>query len=349
MARILIRNGRVWDGERFFFADVLTVGKTISKIGKSIDESADFVFDATGKIVSAGLVDIHVHMKGISSENFGTEPSMSSFPFGVTAVNDAGGINGDEKLLDSFAVKTTVFACADIKENRAYLPDIKRYGDRLVGIKVFFDKASYKVYDTAPLKEVCEFARANGLKVMVHSTNSPSSMLKIVETLSAGDILSHIYHGGENSCLEGDFEALKLARKKGVVLDAGFAGHIHTDFANLKNAVDAGFLPDTISTDITSFSAYKRGGRYGMTMCMNMAHEVGIGEEDIFKAVTSTPARVLGKEWGCLKKGGCADIAVFDFTDEAFDLVDGAKNRLNSDLGYRCVLTISDGQVVYRH
>ena len=88
-----------------------------------------------------------------------------------------------------------------------------------------------------------------------------------------------------------------------------------------------------------------------MTMCMNMACVAGIDEESIFKAVTSTPARALGKEkeWGHLEEGGCADIAVFDFTDEGFDLIDGAKNRLKSNVGYRCVLTVSDGQVVYRY
>ena len=36
MARILINNGRVWDGEKFLFADILTEGKTIIKIEKNI-------------------------------------------------------------------------------------------------------------------------------------------------------------------------------------------------------------------------------------------------------------------------------------------------------------------------
>ena len=87
-----------------------------------------------------------------------------------------------------------------------------------------------------------------------------------------------------------------------------------------------------------------------MTMCMNMAKNVGMSEEDIFKAVTSSPAKVLGKEkeWGYLEKGRCADIAVFDYTDEGFDLTDNAENQLKSDMGYRCILTVSDGQVVYR-
>ena len=354
MAGILVKNGRVWDGEKFFFADVLTEGNVISKIEKNISDNADFTFDATGKTVSAGLVDIHVHMKGISCDEFGIQAEMSSFPFGVTAVNDAGSGYGDRALLDSFAVKNTVFVGADIENNHALFSGtekcIKKYGDKTIGIKVYFDTNNSGVLDITPLKEICCRAKSEGFSVMVHCSNSPTSMTEIVETLSAGDILTHIYHGGVNSCTENDFEAFKIAKQKGIVLDAGFAGHVHTDFSNLKSAIKAGYLPDTISTDITCCSAYKRGGRYGMTMCMNIAKTVGISEEDIFKAVTSAPAKALGKEneWGYLKEGRCADIAVFDYTAESFDLTDDAGNRLCSDMGYRCILTVADGQLVYR-
>ena len=87
-----------------------------------------------------------------------------------------------------------------------------------------------------------------------------------------------------------------------------------------------------------------------MTMCMSIARSLGMREEEIFKSITSTPARTLGKdgEWGYLKVGRNADIAVFDYKDEGFDLTDKAGNRIYSDKGYRCVLTVSDGQVVYR-
>ena len=354
MARILIKNGRVWDGERFFFADVLTEGKVIANISENITDNADFVYDAKGETVSVGLVDVHVHMKGIACEEFGIHPEMSSFPFGVTAVNDAGGGLGDRTLLDSFAVKNTVFVGVSIKDNRPCLSDtekcLEKYGDKAIGLKVYFDRYVSEVYDTTPLKEICDYAKSKGLKAMVHCSNSPTSMAEIVNTLSAGDILTHIYHGGEISCTENDFEAFKIAKDKGVILDAGFAGHVHTDFSNLKSAIQAGFLPDTISTDITCCSAYKRGGRYGMTMCMSMAKTVGMLEEDIFRAVTSAPAKVLGKEneWGYLKEGRCADIAVFDYTNEGFNLTDNEGNRLHSPTGYRCVLTVSDGQVIYR-
>ncbi len=355
MAKILIKNGRVWDGEKFFFADVLIEDKVIAKIEKNISNDADYVFDATDKTVSAGLVDLHVHMKGIASKKFGIEPNMSSFPFGVTSVNDAGSVHGDRALLDSFAVKNTVFVGVNIIDNHADFKFtqklLKKYGDKAIGIKVYFDTTIEAVSDITPLKEVCDYAKSENLKVMVHCSNSPTSMSEIANTLSAGDIITHIYHGGVNLCTENDFEAFKIAKDKGVILDTGFAGHVHTDFENLKKAIRSGYLPDTISTDITCFSAYKRGGRYGMTMCMNIANAIGISEEDVFRAITSTPAKVLGKEneWGYLKEGRCADIAVFDYTDEGFDLTDNAGNQLKSDVGYRCVLTIADGQVLYRY
>ena len=115
MARILVKNGRVWDGEKFFFSDVLTNDKLIEKIEPNITDNADYIYDAKGKIVSAGLVDIHVHLKGLASPSFGVGAEISSFPFGVTAVNDAGSTYGDRELLDYISVKNTVFVCASIR------------------------------------------------------------------------------------------------------------------------------------------------------------------------------------------------------------------------------------------
>ena len=53
-------------------------------------------------------------------------------------------------------------------------------------------------------------------------------------------------------------------------------------------------------------------------------------------------------EWGSIKVGRIADIAVFDYTDEGFDLTDNAGNSLKSDMGYRCILTVCDGQIVFK-
>ena len=60
---ILIKNGRVIYGENFEVveADVLVEGKRIAKVAKGINESADTVIDAKGRIVSPAFINLHTH------------------------------------------------------------------------------------------------------------------------------------------------------------------------------------------------------------------------------------------------------------------------------------------------
>ncbi len=340
MTKILLKGGKVWDGEKFFFADVLTDGEKIANIAPEINEKADFEFDASGKLVSAGLVDIHMHMQGISPDEWGIDATMSCIPFGVTAGADACAVKGNQELLDSFLIKTRVFASNDYK----------RYGDRAIGIKASVDITSTKTKDTEPLRKAIQLAEEFDGKITLHSSNPPVSMAELFSILRPGDILTHAYHGGTNNVSDDNFECIKTAKKRGVIVDAGLAGHVHTDFKVFADAIKAGAIPDIISTDITCFSAYKRGGRYGMTMCMSIARHLGMSEEDILKATTSTAAKAIGmeKEVGKLEIGRCADIAVLEYADEGFDLTDKAGNRVHSDKGYRNILTIANGEVVYR-
>ena len=355
MARILIKGGRVFDGEGFLTADVLTDGKRVAEIAGYIRDSEAYLYDATGLAVLPGLVDLHAHLRVSPYDEFGVNAELSSLPFGVTAAADAGRAVGDVAILDSFTLKSVVFVNITFQNNR---PDLGKaeealahFGKRAVGVKVYFDTAISEVTDISPLAEVSAFARERGLRVMVHPSGSPTPMAEILRVLQRGDILTHAFHGAPHTAAEDGFRSMQEAQARGVVIDAGFAGHIHTDFRVFREAIAAGILPDTISSDITKFSAFTRGGRYGMTMCMTMARHMGMREEDIFRAVTLTPAKALGKagEWGCLRVGGPADIAVLEYGDEGFTLTDRAKNRLESQRGYRCLTTVLDGQIVYQH
>lgn len=355
MGTILIQKGRIWDGEGFFYADVLTKNGIIARIGENIEPEKDtFVFDATGMTVSAGLVDCHIHMAGLEPDRYGISADMSTIPFGVTAAADAGGAHANRELVENHLVKSVTFVQVDIRDNRAVFPvtraKLQVYGENAIGIKVYFDSHKPDVRDIAPLREACAFARKQGLRVMVHCSNSPVAMAEFLPLLSPGDILTHPYHGGIHSAAEDDFAALKEAKERGVIIDAGFAGHIHTDLGIFRAAVEQGILPDTVSTDITCASAYKRGGRFGLTMCMSMARTAGMAEEAIFRAVTSAPAKALGKDadWGYLREGRCADIAVLSYENEPFSLTDKAGNTLEDTKGYRCKLTVANGEVVWR-
>lgn len=350
MSKILIKNGRIWNGEKFFSADVLTDGNKIVKVEENIESVADFSYDATGKTVSAGLIDAHVHIKEISSKEYGINADMSCIPFGVTAALDAGGISGNKSLLESFSVKAFALIKADFINDGADFQNaetmLEKYKERALGIKIYIPEAN----NIKQVDQVCEFAEKHGFLVTVHTTDSKIPMREILNALRKGDIFTHAYHGGKNNVEEDNFESLKTAKSRGVIIDAGLAGNVHTDFKIFENAIKNGAAPNIISTDITKLSAYKRGGRYGMTMCMSIARHLGMNEEDIFRAVTSSAAHALGKEheWGFLKAGRRADIAVLDYADEGFDLTDKAGNRIKSEKGYRCVLTVADGEVLYR-
>lgn len=349
LMNILIKNGRIWDGEKFFRGDVLTDGKKISKIEENISCDADFIYDATKKTVSAGLIDAHIHIKGISSDDFGINADMSCIPFGVTTALDASGVLGNKSLLESFSVKAFTLVKADFKNGRADIQNaekmLEKYKERAIGIKIYLPEA-----DTiSQIYEVCEFAEKHKLIIMVHTTDSKIPMREVLNALRKGDIFTHAYHGGKNNVEEDDFEGLKAAQSRGVIIDAGLAGNVHTDFRIFKNAVLNGAAPDIISTDITKLSAYKRGGIYGMTMCMSIARYLGMPESEIFRAVTSSPAKALKKESaGFLKVGGNADISVLNYTDNGFNLTDHSGNNVTSDNGYSCALTIADGEIIYR-
>ena len=126
MAGILIKNGRVWNGEAFLYADVLIDGRLVAKIAPKIRDEANFVLDAEGMIVSPGLVDAHTHLRGVSCDKYGTQAEISCFPFGVTAAADGAASKGDKKLLESFMLKTVAFAGAEIKDNRADFSNTER-------------------------------------------------------------------------------------------------------------------------------------------------------------------------------------------------------------------------------
>lgn len=351
---VLIKNGLVWDGEQFFYADILTENSKIKEIANKINGSAEFVFDAKGKIVSTGLVDAHLHMRSISSEKYGIDVGLSCIPFGVTAAADASGIYGDKYLLDSFLVKNRVFVCSEIKNNKAYFKNalsmMEKYQNKAIGVKVYYDTTVSEIKDLSPLLEIIKFAEKNNLMVMVHTSHSPVSMPELLKVLRKGDILTHAYHGGKNNISEDNFAAVLNAQNRGVVIDTGLAGNVHVDFKILKNAISKKAIPNIISSDLTRCSAYKRGGKYSLLMCMSIARHRGMCEEDVFRAVTSAPAKALGaqNEWGYLKTGRNADITVLEYGHECFDLTDSAHYRIAGNKGYKCLLTVVDGEIVYK-
>lgn len=348
MASLLIRNGRVFDGENFIDADVLIEDGLVVKIAVGIAEEADRVFDAAGMTVLPGLVDVHLHMKGISSPGWSVDAEKGCYPFGVTAAADASASYGDRELLESFGIKNGVFVITGTKDPFSFdraLQRLEQYGDRVLGIKVCYDRTfDPDLKDEKKLMAICKFAHSRGLPLTVHTAHSPVTMDTLLSVLSAGDIATHVFHPTPNSAEEDGFACLKKAKQRGVFLDSCICAGFHGDFEIYRKAIAAGIYPDLLGTDLADEIA---DGRYGLTACMTVARMLGMPEKDVLKAVTSNGGKALRRPWGQLKAGGIADVAVLQWCEAPIDLTDCQGHRLTSQYGYRCRLTVCNGKIVY--
>ena len=63
--KLLIKNGRVVDPSQKLdeISDVLVADGKIAKVAKNITDKADETYDAAGKVVAPGFIDMHTHLR----------------------------------------------------------------------------------------------------------------------------------------------------------------------------------------------------------------------------------------------------------------------------------------------
>ena len=351
--RIHIKNGRIWDGERFLEGSVAIKDGKIIALGDTGDFNCSFTYDACGAIISAGLVDIHTHLRYLSDPVYETNGEEACFPCGVTAVAD-GGTRFRSSCLQTSLLKTKLFVPVSIRDNAPIFSRIEEmreyYGDRVAGVKAYFDKSMIGDCGIEPFKRICEYARLHDLRVMVHCTDCPTTMAEMLSCMRAGDICTHAYHGMGHTAKEDNFECLRYAKEYGIILDTGLADGYHADLDILEEAIALGLCPDTVSTDLTSAAARMYGRAFGMTLAMDTLKALGMSEEKLMRAVTSSAAEAigLGDGVGRLRVGDTADVCVLDLGGYYGKIKDRNGKVLEMKQGYKCLLTVSDGDVVYR-
>jgi dihydroorotase len=220
--------------------------------------------------------------------------------------------------------------------------------DLALGVKVRITDSVVGQNGLEPLRRAIRAAEMAGkqFRVMCHIGSAPGSLSDLLDLLRPGDILTHAYSGAGNNTVQNGrvLPAALAAKQRGVIIDVGHGGGSF-DFTVCEPAMQQGFGPDTISSDIHAVSI-NTPGYPTMPWVMSKLLALGMPLEDVVARSTSEPGRIIGKVpgLGTLAVGAPADLAIFDLVDGPVEFVDTRNNKRAGTRKLVPVLTVKGGR-----
>ncbi len=375
MYDLLIKGGRVIDPAQNIdgVMDVAISGGKIDKVAANIPiKEARKTFDAAGKIVTPGLIDIHTHVyDGVL--DIGANPDDAGVNQGVTTVMDCGSagyatFGGFPKYVIP-AARTTIYCLLHIGSfgistmPELWHPDeinvanteatIAAHPGLIRGVKLRLVGKLVASRGVEVVKIAKQTAKKFGLPLMVHigDTNKwvPQSVTKdFLPLMEKGDIVTHIYSGLQGGVLQENGRVLPEyieAEKKGVIMDAAH-GRSNFTYAVCRKMMAQGFFPSTLSTDLTKPSI--TGPVYGLSVTMSKFLALGIPFEKMIPMVTINPAKVIAidDKKGSLKPRMDADISILTIKSAKWRVLDCNNEPLDIDKLITPVMTVKAGTLI---
>jgi len=339
-------------------------------------ERATKMIDATGKLVTPGLVDLHCHVYPYGSAIGIPADELVQFQ-GTTTVVSAGdaGVNNLAALRRFIVAQTRarMYAFLHIANNGlSAFPVAELYNidnaqveacamglaenpDFLIGVKVRMSENVIFKHGVEPLKRGIQACEMCGwpAKMMVHigGVATRELMSDILNLLRPGDVLTHCYSGAPN--MAGEFTnivqdgkllpAALAAKQRGVIFDVAHGGGSF-DFTVAEVAIPAGCTPDTISSDIHVFSGNSPGTPF-LPNVMRKFLAMGFPLEQVVAMATINPARIINRapRIGTLQVGAPGDVTIMDLVEGPVTFVDTRNNKRDGKLLLKPVQTVING------
>lgn len=334
---LIVRNGDIIDPveNRRFVGDIGVADGKIAALTKgTLAGGGTQELDVAGHIVTPGLVDLHGHCYwGVGGT--GLDPDLVGARHGVTTWIDPGSSGAAtfpafrRFIIEQSQVRVIpllnlsakgLVHCADFGElyDIRYIDSdltaatIERHRDLIAGIKVRAGRSSTGPMGMTPLwigRELCDQL---SIPLMVHISNVAPTLQELLPILRKGDIVTHCFHGKVGGVLmRGRVrDEAWAARERGVLFDIGH-GNSSFSFPVTEAALEQGFPPDSISTDLHQVSIRSTAQSFPHVMSKFLA--LGMDIETVVRLSTYAPAQSIGRDHLCgrLSVGSPADIAVF--------------------------------------
>ncbi len=383
MYDLLIKGGKLIDPAQKIHAkkDIAISGGKIAALETDIPPSqAKKVIEAGGKIVTPGLIDLHVHCAPIIT-SLGVPPDEVGVQTGVTTIVDCGttgyaNFEGFKRFIIPEA-KTDILTLLHVVPTghavqpegwgwydanvEATLKTGEENRDLIKGIKMRAIGSVIEQQGTGVIKMVKKISTEAKLPLMVHfgvwmDENQPDNMVdafmrELLSNMEKGDIITHIYSSNRGGAIKPDgtvYPELWDAIKRGVVLDVANA-IFNFSFEVAQKGLEQGILPTTLSTDFAALNL-DSPVVLSLTVTMSKFLALGLSLDQVIEMTTINPARVLGEEKrkGSLKPGMPADISILRLEEGDYAFYD-RREKTNILKGkYQLVpeLTIKSGSEI---
>jgi dihydroorotase len=372
---LLLQGGHVIDAKNRISAvrDVAIKDGKIAAVAAKLDPKDAFkTVNVAGLHVTPGLIDIHAHVfTGTGERNSyagdnSVPPDGFTLRVGVTTIADAGCAgwrNFDEfkeRIIDRS--KTRIFAFLNIVGNGMRGPRFENVTEDMdpvpaaamakkhKGLIIGFKSAHYTGKDWTSVENAVKAGTEADIPVMVDfGTNHPERPIEelLTKKLRPGDIYTHCFSGLRRELLDNGKvnPGMIDGRKRGVIFDVGHGGGSFA-WRIAVPAMQQGFLPDSISTDIHIGSM--NSGMKDMLNVMDKFLAMGMSLDDVIARSTWNPAREIKQEQlGNLSVGSPADVTVLRVENGKFGFTDMYGARMDGKQRLTAELTLRDGKVVY--